>query len=329
MLSTSRLHHRAEGGDGRLVGQAEAVEQQPEDDRVGGVDDGVPERQRGVLAGLGVRGPLQGRSTAARSASPRRPLRPSRPPGRPRPGRSPGGPARMLQARRRGRGCRRARAGGGAGRARRRSGSRAPSCCRRGGPRPGRACESRWSASRTAGRETPSTSASRRSLGSGSPAASSPSTTSPRSWSKTSSGTRRRATGFRAMPPRSPGHTSGGQVVRPVCRTRSKEGPGATPGPLFVMSVLLVPSSCARHRRRAGRRTGDRRPRGPRAERRGPSSSSAWWCASSSSALVGFWMLSPYQSHERRARTLSMARRPAGRRRSRRPRTSGVKTSSR
>ena len=46
--------------------------------------------------------------------------------------------------------------------------------------------------------------------------------------------------------------------------------------------------------------------------RRGPCSSSAWWCASSSSALVGFWMLSPYQSRESRARSLSLRGRGRG-----------------
>ena len=60
-------------------------------------------------------------------------------------------------------------------------------------------CAIRCSASRTAGRETPSTSASRRSLGRLSPAGISPSTTSASTWSKTSSGTDRRTTGCNGM----------------------------------------------------------------------------------------------------------------------------------
>ena len=54
-------------------------------------------------------------------------------------------------------------------------------------------------ASRTAGRETPSPSASRRSLGSCSPGARPPSTTSASTWSNTSSGTERRVTGWSGM----------------------------------------------------------------------------------------------------------------------------------
>ena len=77
------------------------------------------------------------------------------------------------------------------------------------------AAETRLSASRTAGRDTPSTSARRRSLGSVCPGCISPLSTSARICSKTSSGTERRFTGCRAMAPEWPirGQRSSGQTT--------------------------------------------------------------------------------------------------------------------
>ena len=191
------VHHRPERRDGRFVGQPQAVEQQAEDDRVGGVDDRVPEDQGGVLARLGVGGLLQSRhrcpsavsllpcpavsaAWAATVGSDRLPRL-----------QDAAADARVELAV--------ATSSRGSRSSRRRCGSRGRSCCRRGAPRRGgpgtgaaaprarpagrhpapRRAVARWAASRRqpARRRRPRRAAGR---------------TRPR-------GPRRRATGFRAM----------------------------------------------------------------------------------------------------------------------------------
>ena len=161
-------HERRQRLERGLVGRAQAVEHQLEHQRVGGGDDGVPERERVLLPlDVVVGGGEQRRG--CRRATRRARRRRARPPA-PRP------PARRRAAPRARCGRRRCRAGrvrtssrGSRSRPAERAKSRtvvAPPCR----TSTSRVCAIRCSASRTAGRETPSTSASRRSLGSGSPA---------------------------------------------------------------------------------------------------------------------------------------------------------------